>query len=337
MTDYRSAGVDLNLGDSIKDHIAALIKRTHSASVVTRGGEFGGVFRVPNSNVLAVTSIDGVGTKLLVAIAAGIHDTVGKDLVNHSVNDIAVMGATPAFFVDYFAAGKLNENTVLEVIKGITAACSEHEMALVGGETAQMPDLYDENEYDLAGAITGFMSSEDPYLSRVVKSGDMIIGFKSNGLHTNGYSLARKIVFSDSNWEIDTHNEELGTTWGSELLKVHRSYLNIIRDLIDNHEACRIAHITGGGIPGNMSRVLPEGIAAKIEVDKIPRQPVFSVLERAGAVSHEEMYEVFNMGCGMLAVVPGKSVDNIVSKYEGDAFLCGSIISHEERDKVVLV
>jgi phosphoribosylformylglycinamidine cyclo-ligase len=336
MARYKDAGVDISLGDSIKDHITQLVRSTHSDSVVTFGGEFGGIYRVPFSNTLAITSIDGVGTKLKVAVAANLHSTVGQDLVNHSVNDIAVMGAIPAFFVDYFATGKLVERVVLEVIRGIIRACSNHSIALVGGETAQMPDLYRKDDYDLAGAITGFMKTDDPYLSRKVTENDVIIGFQSNGLHTNGYSLARRILFQKNKWSIDTYNEEIQSTWGQELLKIHKSYYQLSRRLIEQFNVCRLAHITGGGVPGNLARVIPEGLQAVVNTSLIPQQPIFSVLQKAGKVDYQEMYEVFNMGCGLMAICSSDSTDAIIQEFHGDAFFCGTIIRHEEGSKVLL-
>jgi len=336
MTEYRDAGVDIRLGESIKSKITQLVRSTYSTSVVTCGGEFGGVYRVPFSNTLAITSIDGVGTKLKVAIAANVHTTIGQDLVNHSVNDISVMGASPAYFVDYIAAGKLNDSIVHSLVQGIVKACNHHSMAVIGGETAQLPDIYGENDYDLAGAITGFMNADDPYLSRSVSENDVIVGFTSNGLHTNGYSLARHILFKQNRWTVDTYDEEIGATWGHELLKVHRSYYQQIRKLIADHDVIRIAHITGGGIPGNLARIIPDGLQAIVDIAKIPQQPVFSVLQRAGRVALQEMYDVFNMGCGLLVICPTDYLNVVVDTFQGDAFSCGTIVRSTQGRKVVL-
>jgi phosphoribosylformylglycinamidine cyclo-ligase len=337
VTTYREAGVNLDSSDAIKESIASRIKRTFSGSVVSKGGEFGGVYRIPESELMLVASIDGVGTKIKVAILAGVHNTVGQDLVNHCVNDIAVMGATPAVFLDYLAFGSIQPAVTLEIIDGLSLACSEHGVSLIGGETAQMPGFYSEGDYDLAGAIIGFLSNDDRINCENLSPGDVVIGFRSNGLHTNGYSLARRIVFEINKWRIDTFDPELGCTWGEELLKIHSSYYRVIRQMVTRKTGKAFAHITGGGLPGNVSRVIPQGLSAVIETSKIPRQPIFSVLEEAGRISREEMYRAFNMGIGMVAIVNAEQCTSILDEYDKEAVLLGEITGKEGRASVVLV
>ncbi|MFO7767538.1 MAG: phosphoribosylformylglycinamidine cyclo-ligase [bacterium] len=334
MSQYAKAGVDLEASGSLKKRIGDLVASTYSKNVVSKGGEFGGLYRLPNSGQTVVASVDGVGTKLKVAMMAGRHDTVGQDLVNHCVNDIAVMGATPLFFLDYFASGRLPESVTLDVVSGITKACRNHDIAVLGGETAQMPEFYEDGEYDLAGAIFGIVNEEDtlPKLDQI-SSGDVLVAFKSNGLHTNGYTLARDILFSRADLDVNDYSEELGANWADELLRIHRSYFEIIQALISQDLVNAFAHITGGGIPGNLGRVLPEGLKALVDVSSIQTQPVFQVLMDYGQVSLEEMFDVFNMGVGLIAVCPELGAGSILTQYANDAFRIGTLVTTSEKAK----
>jgi len=311
LTDYRSSGVDIEAGDAVKARIADLVKSTYSEQVLTRGGEFAGLVQLPDYHDALAVSIDGVGTKLKVAVLSNIHNTVGQDLVNHCVNDIAVMGCDPLCFVDYMALGKLDEQVVLQIIEGLCAGCKENGIALIGGETAQMPDMYAEGEYDLAGAIVGLVNPEKRFPKSNIAAGDLLLGVASTGLHTNGYSLARKIVFEEKHFTVDTYDDLLGCTWGEELLKIHRSYRNLIKSLITIPGVKAFSHITGGGIPGNLSRILPKSFNAIIETNKIRINPVFSALIEYGNIDREEAYNVFNMGIGLIAVVASHNIENI--------------------------
>jgi len=333
---YARAGVNLEQSDSVKEKIAQLVSSTFGPNVLSSGGEFGGVYRIPDSNLALIASVDGVGTKLKVAFLTGIHDTIGQDLVNHCVNDIGVMGAKPAFFLDYLATGILEQSVVLEIIKGLVGACNEHSMALVGGETAQMPGMYSDGEYDLAGAIIGFVDSDSIYPQSEIKTKDAIIGFRSNGLHTNGYSLARAIVFEQNNWSVDTHNDELGHLWGEELLRIHLSYAPQFEALSKIKVAKAFAHITGGGIEGNLIRVLPQNMEAFIEAQNIPTDPVFQVLKDAGDVTIEEMFKVFNMGVGMILITSPTNVDGILDVCNNNAFYLGECKACSSISKVTI-
>lgn len=336
MTTYKEAGVDLSFSDSVKEKITKLVCSTFNNSVVTKGGEFGGVCRIPGSKELLVSSVDGVGTKLKVAFLADKHDTVGQDLINHCVNDIGVMGAKPAFFLDYFASGKIEQTTILEVITGLTNACKQHDISLIGGETAQMPGIYKNNEYDLAGMIIGFAEESALLPKNDIKQGDVVIGFRSTGLHTNGYSLARKIVFEQNNWTVETIQSELGCTWGEELLKVHKSYYDIIKSLIENKLTKGLAHITGGGIKGNLSRIIPPSLSAKIDTLSIPVLPVFEVLQETGQVPIMEMYDVFNMGVGLISISSSDSASTVLKNNINEAFIIGEITKQSSDELIHL-
>lgn len=336
MTTYREAGVDLIRSDSIKNKIAKLVHSTFTENVISKGVEFGGVYQIPNSSLSLVSSIDGVGTKLKIAFLVHKHDTVGQDLVNHCVNDICVMGATPAFFLDYFASGELEENTIINVIKGIVQACKQHSIALIGGETAQVPGIYRGNEYDLAGTIIGFLEKSKLLPKGDINPGDIIIGFRSNGLHTNGYSLVRKIVFEQNKWTVDTYQKELNCTWGEELLRIHKSYYDLINNMIKNNLTKALAHITGGGIPGNLTRILPSSTLAHIDTHKIPPLPIFNVLKESGKVTVTEMYNVFNMGVGLISISSLDSAEVILREFPKESFLLGEIFKDSGEKKVSL-
>lgn len=308
---YAAAGVRADAADEAKRRIAELVRTTRTELAAGLVGAFGGMVRVPAGykKPVLVMSTDGVGTKVLVAAAAGQHDTVGEDLVNHSVNDILVHGATPIAFLDYIAAGTLDPAVAEALVAGIARGCRAHEMTLAGGETAQLPDLYQPGHYDLAGTIVGVVEEDAALHGDRVQVGDVLIGYDSSGLHTNGYTLARRIVFDWMKLGIDDPFPETDQTVAQILLAVHRSYASAVRPVLGQLHA--LAHITGGGIPGNLPRVLPERCEAVVDAGGWPWPPLFRVLMRAGQVSRDEMRRVFNLGIGMIAVVAPETVDAV--------------------------
>ena len=310
--DYRSAGVDIDAGAEAVRRIRALARGTFTPGVLSEIGSFGGLFR-PDLTGLAdpvlVSSADGVGTKLKVAFRAGRHDTVGRDLVNHCVNDILVQGARPLFFLDYLATGRLSPAVTEAVVRGIAAACTENGCALLGGETAEMPGFYADGEYDLAGFIVGIADRGRLIDGRGVRPGDEVIGLPSNGLHTNGYSLARRIVFDTLGLNVHSVPEGLGGPVGDVLLRTHRSYLSLVSPLLAEAEGAvkAMAHVTGGGLTDNLPRVLPPGAAVDIDRGAWAPPPVFTFLQRHGGLSDAEAYRTFNMGIGLVVVcAPGE-------------------------------
>jgi phosphoribosylformylglycinamidine cyclo-ligase len=305
---YARAGVDVDLGNRLKRNIQRLVKQTHGPQVLGKIGGFGGLFRASFRDLrdpILVSSIDGVGTKLKIAFALKKHDTVGADLVNHCVNDIAVVGAQPLFFLDYIGCEKLEPRVFDQLLRGFSRACRSAGCALIGGETAQMPGMYRPDEYDLAGCIVGVVDRAKIIDGSKIKSGDIILGLPSNGLHTNGYSLARKILFEKMRLKPSSRLPGSTSRVGEELLRVHKNYQPLLakvpRGLIKG-----LAHITGGGLIDNLPRILPRNCDAVIETKswKVPR--IFQILERNGKVDPIEMYQVFNMGIGMVAVVSGR-------------------------------
>jgi len=313
---YAAAGVRLDAAEEAKRRIADLVRGTRTPLARGQIGGFGGMVRVPEGykKPVLVMSTDGVGTKVLVAAAAGVHDTVGEDLVNHSVNDILVHGATPLAFLDYIATGSLVPDVAAQIVTGVARGCRAHDMTLVGGETAQLPDLYEPGHYDLAGTIVGVVEEEKALHGDRVAPGDVLIGYASTGLHTNGYTLARKIVFEWMKLGIDDPFPETAQTVGQVLLAVHRSYAAALRPVLGNLHA--LAHITGGGIPGNLVRVLPPGSEAVVDAASWPWPPLFRVLMRAGQVARDEMRRVFNLGIGMIAVAAREDVEAAVQAAE---------------------
>jgi phosphoribosylformylglycinamidine cyclo-ligase len=311
---YSKAGVDIEEGDRFVRLIKREVRTTFGPRVLRDIGAFGaffdGRFRRMKSPVL-VSSVDGVGTKLLVAQMAGRHDTVGQDLVNHCVNDILVCGARPLFFLDYFATGKLHAEIGAEVIRGFTKACRENGCALIGGETAEMPGMYAENEYDLAGTIVGLVERRKIIDGKKVQKGDVLIGLRSSGLHTNGFSLARAVLFK--HFTIDSYIDELAGTLGDSLLAIHRSYLKTVGELMQRTPLHALSHITGGGIIGNTMRVVPKGRSLKIDWDAWERPRIFSLIQRLGAVPEEDMRRTFNLGIGLIAIVPRRKVDPVMA------------------------
>jgi phosphoribosylformylglycinamidine cyclo-ligase len=329
--DYRDAGVDISAADAAKDRIKALARSTFNPSVLTEIGAFGGMFRADLSRYrepVLVASTDGVGTKIRVAVAAGVHDTVGYDLVAHCVDDILVQGAVPLFFLDYVALGKMEPARVEAIVSGFARACTEFGCPLLGGETAEMPGTYAEDDYDLAGFIVGVLERERA-LPRGVGEGDVLVGLPSSGLHTNGYSLARKVLFGVLGHDVDTHLPELGGTVSEALLATHRSYLAALEPLLERDKIRALAHITGGGFPGNIPRVLPEGLGACIRRSAWSVPALFRLIQKGGEVSDDEMYRTFNMGIGMVAVVsPGDlhEVEHSLERRGETSFVIGSVI-----------
>lgn len=325
---YASVGVKLDTAEEAKRRIAELVRATRTPLARGAVGGFGGMVRVPEGykKPVLVMSTDGVGSKVLVAAAAGIHDTVGEDLVNHSVNDILVHGATPLAFLDYIATGNLVPEIAAQIVSGVARGCRAHDMTLAGGETAQMPDLYQEGHYDLAGSIVGVVEEDKALHGDRVTAGDQLIGYASTGLHTNGYTLARKIVFEWMKLGIDDRFPETEQTVREVLLAVHRSYAAAVRPLLGDVHA--LAHVTGGGIAGNLVRVLPPGVEAVVDAGSWPWPPLFRVLMRAGQVGREEMRRVFNLGVGMIAVVARDDVETAVRAAERaqvQAWLIGEV------------
>jgi len=305
---YADAGVDITRANRTKQRIKYLAHKTFTRGVLSEIGGFGGLFSVDKKYVdpVLVSSVDGVGTKLKVAFEMKMHHTIGADLVNHCVNDIAVQGAAPMFFMDYLATGKLEPEVAEKVVEGLAEACKHNGCALIGGETAEMPGFYAEGEYDLAGFIVGVVERDKIINGKTVEIGDIVLGLPSNGLHTNGYSLARKLLFDVAGYTVDTFVSEIKNKVGNELMRPHKSYWPIIKKMIAGECVAALAHITGGGITENLPRVLPRGTAAVIERGTWPIPPLFEHLQKLGNVADDEMLRTFNMGIGMLMVVPAK-------------------------------
>lgn len=309
---YKDSGVDVKAGEELVESIKELVKKTHNDSVLSNIGGFGGFYMPDFSSFkkpVLVSSVDGVGTKLKVAFKAGIYDTIGQDLVNHCVNDIAVCGAKPLFFLDYFSTGRLDKEVAINVVKGFAIGCKENGCALIGGETAEMPDIYADGEFDLAGTIVGVVDRDKVINGEKVQAGDILVGFESNGLHTNGYSLARKVLFSK--FDINDRVESINQTVGEALLRIHRSYLEIITELKELIDVHAFSHITGGGIIGNTKRVVPERLKLAINWNSWPVPPIFNLIQVSGEVPDDDMREAFNLGIGLIAIIPKKSLGTI--------------------------
>lgn len=326
--DYKIAGVDIKAGERTVDLIKPLIRKTHRPEVLSDIGLFGGFFdaKFPNyRHPVLVASTDGVGTKLKVAFAMNKHNTVGHCLVNHCVNDILTSGARPLFFLDYFATGKLNPEVAASVIEGFVNGCIENGCSLIGGETAEMPSIYSEGEYDLSGTIVGIVDKEKIIDGSKIQSGDQMIGIPSNGLHTNGYSLARKVL--SSKFSYDTYIEELQNTIGDELLKIHRSYLKIVEPLLDLDLVSGISHITGGGIVGNTKRIIRGNLQMKIDWNSWSRPFIFRLIQETGKIEEEEMRYVFNLGIGLILIINKKNVDQALKFLQNhNPILMGEIV-----------
>jgi phosphoribosylformylglycinamidine cyclo-ligase len=314
--DYKASGVDIDAGNEAVRRIRSLARGTFTPGVLTDIGSFGGLFRLDRDRYeepVLVSSADGVGTKLKVAFMTGRHGTVGADLVNHCVNDILVQGAEPLFFLDYLATGRLDPAVAAEVVGGIAGACRENGCALLGGETAEMPGFYADGEYDIAGFIVGIVERSRVIDGRSIVPGDVLIGLPSAGLHTNGYSLARRVLFETTGWTADTVVPELGATLGDALLAPHRSYLPVLRPLLPRQMLKGLAHITGGGITENLPRVLPEGCSAEIDLRAWSVPALFQLLQDRGQIPRDEMFRAFNMGIGLVLVCAPREAERIIN------------------------
>ena len=334
--DYKSSGVDIDAGNETVRRIRGLARSTFTSGVLSDIGTFGGLFQLDsgqNRHPVLVASADGVGTKLKVAFLANRHDTVGVDLVNHCVNDILVQGAEPLFFLDYLATGRLSPDVAEAVIRGMAAACRDNGCALLGGETAEMPGMYADGEYDLAGFIVGVVDRERLINGRTIAVGDVLVGVPSSGLHTNGYSLARRIVFDTLGLRVDSHVSELSTTVGDALLQPHRSYLNLIRPILDGGRVKGMAHITGGGITDNLPRVLPHGTAAVVDAKSWKVPPLFRWLQQSGGVPIDDMMRTFNMGIGLIIVTTAHQsealIEELAARGGHDARVIGEVVPGE--------
>ncbi|MCS7079786.1 MAG: phosphoribosylformylglycinamidine cyclo-ligase [Chloracidobacterium sp.] len=341
MMSYRDAGVDLDTANEAKHRIRNLARATFNSQVLSDIGGFGALFH-PDfkgaSDPVLVASADGVGTKLKVAFLTGVHDTVGYDLVAHCINDILVQGARPLFFLDYLATGKLAPSIVAAVVDGLARACRDFNCPLIGGETAEMPGFYADGEYDVAGFIVGWVDRARIIDGKRIAVGDVVLGLPSVGLHTNGYSLARKLFFETARYEADTFVDALGCTVAEELLKPHQCYLPVLDPLLDGGRLKGLAHITGGGLLDNLPRILPDGCAVAVQRGSWPTLPVFTHLVELGRLSETESYRVFNMGVGMVVVVAEADADAVrdaIQAQGGEAFTIGRVISGDRTVQLV--
>jgi phosphoribosylformylglycinamidine cyclo-ligase len=338
---YKKAGVDIDEGDRFVSLISPLVKKTFRPEVMTEIGSFGALFKLDIKKYkepVLVSGTDGVGTKLKIAFMMDKHDTVGIDLVAMCVNDILTLGAEPLFFLDYFATGKLKSEKAKDVVKGIAEGCKESGCSLIGGETAEMPGFYGEGEYDLAGFSVGVVDRDKIIDGSKIKEGDAIIGLASSGLHSNGYSLARKVFFDAAKFDIDTHIPELGTTIGEELLKPTKIYVKAFNALKDKMDVHGMAHITGGGIVGNVPRIIRDGLTAVIKENSWPMLPIFNIIKRLGNVPDEDMKKTFNLGIGYVIVLPKENSDlsiSVLKQYGFDAYHIGFIEKGGEKIRYV--
>ena len=336
---YADAGVDISSGDRAKDRIKYLAKRTFNRSVLGGIGGFGALFQFDTKKweePVLVSSADGVGTKLKLAFDLGIHNTVGQDLVNHCVNDIAVQGAVPLFFLDYLATGKLDPSVAEQVVTGLAEACKANGCALIGGETAQMPGFYKDGEYDLAGFIVGAVDKAKLITGATIVPGDILIGLPSNGLHTNGYSLARKLFFEVAGYKSSQYIGPINDKAGAALMRIHRSYLAIAQKLANAGLAAGMAHITGGGITENLPRILPKNTAAHVELGSWPVLPIFEHLRELGQVPQDEMLRTFNMGVGLIVVVSAdkfRKAQALLNRAEEKFHVIGRIIKADRLNE----
>ena len=333
---YAAAGVDIDAAATAMKGVAALVRSTATADTLSELGSFGGLYRVPRDarQPVLVASTDGVGTKLKVAFTSGRHDTVGQDLVNHCVNDILVQGARPLFFLDYVGVGRLEPGVVEALVEGVARGCRENGCALLGGETAEMPDMYAPGEYDLAGTIVGMVEEDRVLDGRGIRPGDALVALASSGLHTNGYSLARRIVFDRMGLGMDDPFPEEDGSVADVLLRVHRSYLNALHPLLEAGRIRGLAHVTGGGLVDNVPRILPPGVDARFDLGSWSVPPLFRVLQREGGVEKSEMFRAFNMGVGMVAVVSAEDADGVVRDLRSSgetAWIAGEIVPGEGK------
>lgn len=326
---YKDAGVDIDAAASATDRIRELAQGTFTPQVLSQIGGFGGLFDGRFGGIdepVLVSSTDGVGTKLKIAFLTGRHNTVGEDLVNHCINDIGVQGARPLFFMDYIATGRLDPDVVVSLVEGVTRACRRASCALLGGETAEMPGFYADGEYDIAGFIVGVVERQRLVDGRDIRPGDLVIGLPSVGLHTNGYSLARKVLLEQTGWQVDRRVPELDATLGEELLKPHVNYEPILRPALDRNLVLGLAHITGGGITDNLPRILPQSCRAEIQLGSWPVLPVFDLISRLGDVERPEMLRATNMGVGMVVVLRAGLVESFADAIDSSHFVIGRIV-----------
>lgn len=334
---YADAGVDISRAEKSKQRIKFIAQRTFNKNVLSEIGGFGGLFKIDLAKFpepVLVSSADGVGTKLKVAIDMGMHQTIGVDLVNHCVNDIAVQGATPLFFLDYFATGQLDPEIAVKVIEGLGDACRHNGCALIGGETAEMPGFYSDGDYDLAGFIVGVVDRSRIITGAQIQAGDILLGLPSTGLHTNGYSLARRLLFEEAKYHPDQYVNEVKGKVGAELMKTHKSYWPLVKKFVEAEVVTGMAHITGGGITDNLPRILPKGTAAHVELGSWPVLPIFTHMQQIGNVPEDDMMRTFNMGIGMIVVVPAEKYKKAIALVEraGEkAYNIGRVIKGERK------
>jgi len=334
---YKEAGVDIDLADQIVKKIKPLIGKTSIPGVVSGIGGFGGLFSLTGQKYkepVLVSGTDGVGTKLKIAFALNKHNTLGIDLVAMSVNDIITCGAKPLFFLDYISIGKLSEKVVVDLIEGIIEGCKMADCALLGGETAEMPGFYTEGEYDLAGFAVGIVEKSEIIDGRDIRKGDSVIGIASNGLHSNGFSLVRKVLLEDKKYKLEEKLTVLKTTLGKELLKPTRIYVKPILHLLGKYKILGIAHITGGGLIENIPRILPEEVSIQIDQKSWPKPPIFSLIQKEGEISDEEMYRTFNMGIGMALIVRSDKTEKIINELNQISFpsyIIGRVVKRETK------
>ncbi len=332
-TTYRDAGVNIDEADRAVSHIKRLASRTLTRDVLTSIGSFGAGFNLKGwRDPVLVSSADGVGTKLKIAFATGRHNTIGEDLVNHCVNDIAVQGARPLFFLDYFAVGKLDGKILASVMEGIARGCKRNRCALIGGETAEMPGMYQPGEYDLAGFIVGAVERKRMITGETIKPGDVLLGLPSQGLHTNGYSLARMLLFEAAGHAPSAKLPKLAGTLADELLKVHKSYLKPIERLHAKKLLKGAAHITGGGLTDNLPRILPKNCSAEIQLGSWPKQPIFDLLQNIGNIPEDDLRRTFNLGIGMVFVISHKKIDavsKILKTLKEPAYPIGNVVKQK--------
>lgn len=327
---YRKAGVDIEKAERSLSKVESLISKTHNPRVLKGIGAFGGFYELPvqeYKHPVLISSTDGVGTKLKVAILMNRHNTIGQDLVNHCINDISVCGAKPLFFLDYFGCSKLKEHIFTEIVDGLSKACASANLPLIGGETAEMPDLYRSGEYDLVGTIVGIVEKENIIDGKTIKAGDIIVGVASNGLHTNGYSLARKVLFS--HYRVDEYLDEIENILGDELLRIHQNYQPIIEDITKSFPIKGMAHITGGGLYNNTIRVIPEGLKPEIKWRSWSVPPIFNVIQELGKVPEEDIRQTFNLGIGLVFILEEKYTTSLLEfshKFDTAFYLIGEVI-----------
>ncbi len=335
---YKDAGVDIDAGMESVDRIKEEVKSTFTSGVVTGLGSFGAMFDLKEilknyQNPILVQSIDGVGTKLKIAAMLDKFDTVGMDIVNHCCDDILAQGAKPLTFLDYIAAEKLSPQRIEDIVKGMVVACKEAGVSLIGGEIAEMPGVYEKGEHDIAGCVLGVVDREKVIDGKNIKAGDVVIGLESNGLHTNGYSLARKLFFEVGGYDANSKIDELELSVGEELLRPHRNYVTKVLPLVEKDLIKGIAHITGGGFYDNIPRVLPDGVGVEINKDSFSVQPVFKIMQKLGNVAEEGMYRTFNMGIGMVLIVDEKNKEEVINQTGGKEI--GKVIKGEKFVKLI--